>query len=575
MIHAIKKFFLIAFFAAGLWLFVMKEMGTVPIDSLFLYLGLWLAFGIGGFLLLRVKSHPTKRDARNPFDQMDSSERLKAIGIIRDKFAGRAVSAEESNWLAVLLERYAPHLTASQQMERFTDYLGGHSSTDAADAPDHNGMDVERHGDLHGGPAIVLARAKRTPGFDVTQGGTSWFGGLPRLGDTAWPRDGSGQPMTPLAQIDLSGLAAAVKVPALPHRGSLAFFAALPESGDWTGRAVYVPQPATSAPPAPLPPVGNHTFGGFLRRGEPSEGQTTYPRMALELVPVQASGETERAAFLAEVERVLGPGREYNLSPNLFKDVMPEDNQPLNRDSLLRFLHGARIALGSGEAAEKELQKARGGYANSIKGLTEKLAGETDEREVLQARLDNTLLAVKRLDTILGDFGAATRQLAVELETMAEWARIGDRWQPLSDAEQDGLAPLLEPWTTYRGLGWAHLNRTYGIHRSMQDCVTETLLVMAVAGDEVFSRLPEPVREAVGGPWRQPYRQGQHQMFGCPDSIQDAAATNAQAYLLLQLQCDDLAGFHWGDAGVLQFWIAPEDLTAGRWDRARMTFEGN
>jgi uncharacterized protein YwqG len=109
----------------------------------------------------------------------------------------------------------------------------------------------------------------------------------------------------------------------------------------------------------------------------------------------------------------------------------------------------------------------------------------------------------------------------------------------------------------------------------MGDCVIETLLVMAVSEDAVFYRLPEAVREAVNGPWRQPCDRGHHQMFGFPDSIQDAAASNAQSYLLLQLQCDDLAGFHWGDAGVLQFWIRPEDLEAGQWDRAYMTFEGN
>jgi Domain of unknown function (DUF1963) len=109
----------------------------------------------------------------------------------------------------------------------------------------------------------------------------------------------------------------------------------------------------------------------------------------------------------------------------------------------------------------------------------------------------------------------------------------------------------------------------------MADCVRETLLVIAVAPDRDFATLPAPVRAAVEGPWRQPYDRGHHQMFGCPDSIQEAADANAQSYLLLQLQCDDIAGFHWGDAGVLQFWIRPADLKAGRWDRAYMTFEGN
>jgi Domain of unknown function (DUF1963) len=582
MFNAIKIIALIALFAVGIWLYVLKETGTVPMGTLLVYLGVWLVAVFGALALLRVQTPKGKAKVRgkvqvkgNPFDRMTASETERAVAVIQAKFAGRPVSAEDTSWLATLLERYAPHLTQSQQMEQFTAHLRTPRSIEQV-APTrqndlHDGPD-----DLHDGPAVVLARAARRPGFDVSRDGVSWFGGLPALGQQAWPLDTSGQPMTPLAQIDLTGLGKMLKVPGLPDTGSLAFFAALPESEDWSGRVVHVPKPgAPSQPPTPLPVVQNHTFGRPLRRGEPEANQRVFPRMAMQLVAVGASGQTDRKAFDAEVKAALGPGREFNLSTSLFKEAMPNDKRPLNRDSLLRFLHGARIALGSGEAAEKALEKARGGYVNTIKGLTEKLAGETEERATLQARLDNTLRAVKRLDTILADFGAATGQLASEVETMTDWAQIGDRWQPLPEAELAFLDPLLEPWTTYHGLGWAHLDRTQGIHRAMRDCVSETLLVMAVAEDEVFSRLPEPVREAVSGPWRQPYNRGHHQMFGCPDSIQDAASTNAQAYLLLQLQCDDLAGFHWGDAGVLQFWIRPDDLKAGRWDRAYMTFEGN
>ena len=95
------------------------------------------------------------------------------------------------------------------------------------------------------------------------------------------------------------------------------------------------------------------------------------------------------------------------------------------------------------------------------------------------------------------------------------------------------------------------------------------------AGDALFVFLPEPVREVINGPWRQPHDRGRHQMFGCPDSIQVAGEENDHAWLLLQLQWEDIAGFHWGDAGVLQFWIRPKDLGARRWERAYMTFKGH
>jgi Domain of unknown function (DUF1963) len=569
MIDAIKKSVLIAFIAAGFWLFVMKEMGTVPMGTLFVYLGLWLAVGIS---LVAVSWFLSPRRAaqrhENPFAGMSDLERGRSIGIIQGSLNRNGISKEDSAWTGALFAKYAPGLTQSQQMEQFMAYLKGHAGEVRAG--------VTRRERLHDGPAVVLARAERRLGFDVTRDGTSWFGGLPALGGEAWPLDKNGQPMTPLAQIDLTGLAEAIKVPGLPNGSSLAFFAALPEKGDWVGRVVRVTQPGLpTQPPGPLPPVMNHSFGGPMRRGEPGDHQRLYPRMAMQWVPISASGRTDRKAFDAEVKAALGPGREYNLSASLFKEAMPDPTLPLNRDSLIRFLHGARISLGSGEAAETSLKKTQASYASRIKGLTEKLASETPEREVLQARLDNTKAALKQLESILADFPAATRQLVEELETMEAWAQTGDRWAPLTEAEQAMLAPLLELWTASSGLGNAHLDRTYQVHRYMKDCVGETLLAMAVAEDGIFETLPEPVRAAINGPWRQPYDRGHHQMFGCPDSVQVAAEENEDARLLLQLQCDDIAGFHWGDAGVLQFWIRPADLHAGQWDRVYMTFEGH
>ena len=64
-------------------------------------------------------------------------------------------------------------------------------------------------------------------------------------------------------------------------------------------------------------------------------------------------------------------------------------------------------------------------------------------------------------------------------------------------------------------------------------------------------------------------------MWGDPDSIQNAAGENQGSYLILELQCDDLAGFYWGDKGVLQFWMTPTAMKAGRWEEAYVTFEGN
>jgi hypothetical protein len=571
VISAIKKFAQIAYCLAFFSLVGLKIFGTLSTGDFFLFLALWLVAGIaGGIGILWLEwRFSVKRGTKwrgFPFEGMTVEDCKRAVEIMQQARGRDDLWTVDRAWIRRLFFKHAPGMKPELQMDLFIAFM-------RLKGEDRAGLVREQ---LHDGPAVVLARAARRPGFDVTRDGTSWFGGLPALGDVAWPLDRHGQPMTPLAQIALTGLAEAVKVPGLPNEGSLAFFAALPEKGEWVGRVVRVKQHgALTQPPGPLPPVLNDSFGGPMRRGESGDHQRLYPRMAMELVPIRSSGRTDRTAFDAEVKAALGPGREYNPSAGQFKEAMHDPRRPLNRDSLIRFLHGAQISLGSGEAAEMSLKKTQASYANSIKGLTEKLAGETPEREVLQARLDNTKAALKQVDGILADFPTATRQLVEELETMEAWAQRGDRWEPLTEAEQDILAPLLEPWTASPGLGNAHLDRTYQVHRYMKDCVDETLLAMAVAEDGIFATLPELIRVAINGPWRQPYDRGHHQMFGCPDSVQVAAEENEDARLLLQLQCDDIAGFRWGDAGVLQFWIRPEDLEAGRWDQACMTFEGH
>ncbi|WP_180995974.1 DUF1963 domain-containing protein [Tabrizicola aquatica] len=544
-------------FVAGIWLYVLKELETVPMGTLGWYVLIWLGIPLIPVAILVLA-------VRNPFNRMTAEERERVIGIVRQLSVNEPVTPADTTWMVALFKKYG----------------GGRKETDMfrllkrAIRNELPAIQRERQAaeGAHDGPSIVLARRRRGAGFDPSRDGTSWFGGLPALGDMTWPLDDEGRPMTPLAQIDLTGLAAHLQVPGLPAEGSLAFFAALPEKGEWVGRVRHVAGPvgATTKPPGALRPVEDHTVGGPLRRGEPGDGQLLFPRMALELVPVHG----KRAEQKAEVERVLGPARHYNLDATLFKEAFSPD-RPFNRDSLLRFLHGAKIALGAGEKAEAALRKMQASYTASEAALVAKLETATEGREEMEARLQGLRTALGRLERNLADFPAAVAALAAERDVMETWARTGDRWAPLTEAEQETLAPLLAPWTEHRGLGHVHLDQCYGIHRRMGDCVSETLLVMAVAEDRVFAALPQPVQEAVNGAWRQPYDRGFHQMFGEPDSVQDAASTYMGYYLLLQLQCDDLAGFHWGDAGVLQFWLRPADLEAGRWDRVTMSFEGH
>ena len=67
-----------------------------------------------------------------------------------------------------------------------------------------------------------------------------------------------------------------------------------------------------------------------------------------------------------------------------------------------------------------------------------------------------------------------------------------------------------------------------------------------------------------------------HQILGPPVSVQTAPARMEQTHVMLAQFASD-PGMFWtfGDMGVLQFWITPENLAARRFDLAVMTMEGH
>ena len=63
-------------------------------------------------------------------------------------------------------------------------------------------------------------------------------------------------------------------------------------------------------------------------------------------------------------------------------------------------------------------------------------------------------------------------------------------------------------------------------------------------------------------------------MFGRGVGIQTDAACEDQGNVMLQqLVYDDMTHWEFGDMGAFQFWIPPDDLAAGNWAAARVTFE--
>ena len=109
---------------------------------------------------------------------------------------------------------------------------------------------------------------------------------------------------------------------------------------------------------------------------------------------------------------------------------------------------------------------------------------------------------------------------------------------------------------------------------SLENFETRTLILLASGNHEAYATLPDAARSRINKDYCLPVGGGRHQMFGVPMSIQDnAVLDNSGRHLLLQLCFDDLMCWSFGDCGVYQFWISPEDLEQGNWSAVNVTFE--
>lgn len=93
-----------------------------------------------------------------------------------------------------------------------------------------------------------------------------------------------------------------------------------------------------------------------------------------------------------------------------------------------------------------------------------------------------------------------------------------------------------------------------------------------IESDELFAKLPDDLVTFINDHCRTP-PYNFHHMFGLGADVQGAPYRYLGHHLLLQVTYDSLAQMRFGDVGAVQFWIAPNDLAALRWDKVKMTFE--
>jgi len=394
-------------------------------------------------------------------------------------------------------------------------------------------------------PPVVLIRKPRERERDWFSD-TSWFGGLPRLGEQAWPRDSAGIPLPFAAQIDLAELAAACPESPLPSTGALAFFlgsgaVVRVEHGEW-GR------PDFSDTPDDLPPAFDE--GGLPLPARPTRlSRGFFPYWPVELMPLavprdlasRAGPDRETAILRALAARMpaLVAAR-----PRAFR---ASDNSALAEGlwwHSVRFLADQlHVALA---ASERPLALRRDRLARA---RDEALGGEDAGADAQIATLEAEIARIER------------QRNALPTMVQALDGFVGDRslWERLSAAEQSLVGEIL-----------AEVSANYAelmdgmVPASIGDLATVSLRAMVSGPPEALAQVPDEALTRINREHRLAAR-AQHRLLG-PD-------VSGESVLLLQLGADDLMEWRWEETKVFRFRIARDDAQAGNWAAATLAFE--
>jgi len=215
------------------------------------------------------------------------------------------------------------------------------------------------------------------------------------------------------------------------------------------------------------------------------------------------------------------------------------------------------------EALEADRTKlARLRPDGSLGSLLRIVDGKSQERDQLEARIaaNEAKLAERR------PLEAAFRQFVHET---SGWCSGRDPWSFMTPADITQFNARLERAAKeFQDFARAFVQTRLG------DLEGVTLRTLATADNRGYATLPEHVRALINEECLLPPG-GWHQMFGRGIEIQDTSFAMREAgnIMLLQLTHDEMMHWGFGDCGVYQFWISPENLARRNWSAAQITFE--
>jgi len=401
------------------------------------------------------------------------------------------------------------------------------------------------------------------------QESTSWIGGVPRIDAGQWPRCRvTGLPLHFLAQIDLAAVPEGAAKAGLPEKGWLSFFADTEFSfsaiqNDFPASIVYseyLAEPCT--PPSDLPQPYGQDFEYVL------EYYVFHPRdrflcSPVELVEVaeKPAAKTAKAASLSydsiyDPERDGLPFREAAaawrvlLERAIEKKRIRFDVERKQRE--VDWLSNALDAIRRFEHLEDDAFKA----AIDAAGFTNYSYSPVRARENCEERLEharNMLSSEKRNEETLP-------------KLMAELSRISEEGEALSPMTRQDYEILLELTKALTGI-------SSKVYQALPRHMRGVLSILA------FGAQPKPVLlpPTVASRWNnKPYSDdGPHLFLGAGKPVQKIDKKLKSYQPLLHLSGDSVLGLSWGDNGVVQFWMHPDDIRERNWDKVKLRMAGH
>lgn len=436
-------------------------------------------------------------------------------------------------------------------------------------------------------PAILLRR--HWPPQDLAPQ-RSWLGGLPCLpGGVEWPvNQKTGFALHHLAQIDLEEMPVVEAPTGWPQSGTLWFFADIDEDMDWDSRpgmaearVIYHPQSTAGLPMRPAPdtlPQVDHPDSGMeseLWSFRPARF-TVYPRW-----PVTGHATTTWP------QDTLPKGQRWDSPYAKARDArMQEAVNAAKGPAPVLTRPKAGIYQPETRQTEdgEERPTGRTLYCPDVFGprfpYHNALGGEVLHalRHGLRARLsraEDTLCFVPKQITKAQDAGKDTSKMVARLDKAQDEAvQLQALIAPIT-ALHDALTgrPEVAPLTADDQqafdvfMGRVALGPETGrggakaVQRGLQ-----RMLQRATDTPALARTLPPAFLNDVREDFLPTASTAQHFLLGAKGVASNA--TDGHGIRLAQFDSDYAMDFMFCDVGIIDFWIDPQDLAAGRWDRA-------